>query len=236
MTTALEIIESAMGKINMLAAGETVSAEDAALCLSRLNSLVDAWGLENLMAYTTTETIFTLPANTTSRTIGAAQQIAVARPVRIELGSFTRLSGIDRPLEPTGEVDYNSIALKSSQSGWPSKCHFDGGSPTGNVFFWPPASEAVEVHLITLYALSQFADTATDYTLPTGYKRALEFNLSVEVAPDFRAQVSPYVAGAASNSKRLIKRMNHTVPQLDMPRNMGGARGSPSPADFYGGY
>jgi hypothetical protein len=87
-----------------------------------------------------------------------------------------------------------------------------------------------------LAALSQFADTATDYTLPTGYKRALEFNLAVEVAPDFRAQVSPYVAGAASNSKRLIKRMNHTVPQLDMPRNMGGARGSPSPADFYGGY
>src|SRR5574343_498864 len=103
MTTALQIIESEMGKINMIAAGETLSAEDADLCLSRLNTLVDSWGLENLMCYTTTETVFTLPASTTSRTIGAAQQINVARPVRIELGSFTRISGIDRQLTPASE-------------------------------------------------------------------------------------------------------------------------------------
>ena len=235
MTTALEIIESAMGKINMLAAGETVSAEDADLCLSRLNSLVDAWGLESLMAYTTTETVFTLPANTTSRTIGAAQQINVARPVRIELGSFVRVGSNDYPLDAVGEPDYNGIALKSTQNGWPSKCHFDGGSPTGNVFFWPPASQSVEVHLVTLAPLSQFADTATDYTLPTGYKRALEFNLAIEIAPDFRAQVNPYVAGAAANSKRLIKRMNLSVPQLDMPVSLGRSS-SPSIGDFYGGY
>lgn len=235
MTTALEIIESAMGKINMLAAGETVSAEDADMCLSRLNSLVDSWGIENLMAYTSTETVFTLPANTTSRTIGAAQQINVARPVRIELGSFVRISDNDYPLDAVGEVDYNGIALKSTQSGWPSKCHFDGGSPTGNVYFWPPASQSVEVHLVTLAPLALFADTATDYTMPTGYKRALEFNLATEIAPDFRAQVSTFVVSAAANAKRAIKRMNHKTPQMDMPASLS-QRSSPSPSEFYGGY
>lgn len=235
MTTALQIIESAMGKINMIAAGETLSAEDADLCLSRLNTMVDAWGLENLMCYTTTETTFTLPANTTSRTIGTGQQINVARPVRIELGSFTRISGIDRQLTPASEREYNSISLKSTASGWPVVAHFDGGSPTGNVYFWPPASEAAEVHLVTLAPISQFADLATEYTLPPGYQRALENNLAVEIAPDFRREVSPMVAGAAANSKRQIKRMNHKAPQMDMPQSLS-RRGSPSIGDFYGGY
>ena len=233
MTTALDIIEGAMSEINMLAAGETVSAEDADLCLSRLNSMVDAWGLENLMCYATTETTFTLPASTTSRTIGASQQIDVARPVRIELGSFSRLNSVDSPINPVGRSEYNAVTLKSTVGGRPDYAFFDGGSPTGNVYFWPPCADALEIHLVTLAPLSQFADLATDYTLPPGYKRALEKNLAVEIAPSFRAQASVMTMGAASNSKRQIKRMNHSVPKLDMPLTLGHASGGISVDELY---
>lgn len=232
MATALTIISSAMAKLGILGPGEVVSAEDAELCRLRLNSLVDSWILETLLAYTTTETVFTLPANTASRTIGASQQISVTRPIRIEGQSFVRVSSIDYPLDPITEAEYNDFALKSTSVGFvPEYCFLDGGYPTGNVFFYPVVGAAVEIHLVTMGQLSAFADTTTDYGLPPGYQRALEFNLAIEIAPDFEQAVSPMIIGAAANAKRLVKRANIMVPQLKMDF----VRPTNSLADFYSG-
>jgi hypothetical protein len=196
--------------------GDALSAEDAQLCRTRLNSLVDAWVLETLLAYATIETVFTLPGNTTSRTIGTGQQINVSRPIRIEDQSFVRVSGIDFPLKPITELEYNSIGLKSLSLGVvPSVCFFDGNFPTANVFFYPPTTAATEVHLVTLAKLSSFADLTTDYGLPPGYQRALEFNLAIEIAPDFEQVPTPMIFSMASTTKRLAKRANMMIPQLE---------------------
>lgn len=219
MTTALAFIESAMSKIGMLAAGETVSAEDADVCLARLNSMLDAWENEGLYGYATTDTVFNLPASTTSRTIGPAQQISMTRPVKILEGSFSRVDGIDYPLTSVNEAVYNSVGLKSQISSVaPSICFYDGGTPTGNVYFWPIATAAAEVHLITPTAKTTAAATTTDMVFPPGYDRAIEYCLAIEIAPDFNTPVSPLVAMQAATARRLIKRSNHRVPQLDIPR------------------
>ena len=150
MATALAIIESAMSKIGMLAAGETVSAEDAAVGLLRLNALVDALENEDMFAYTTTDTVFTLAASDVSMTIGPAMEIPMTRPVKILRGSFSRLNGVDYKLTPVSEPEYNEISQKSAYSSVaPAVCFYDGGSPTGILYFWPSPSASVEVHLIT---------------------------------------------------------------------------------------
>lgn len=217
MATALEIIESAMGKLGLIGPGETVAPEDADVCLNRLNALVDSWESDNLFAYTTTDTVFTLPANTTSRTIGSAMQINVARPTRILRGSFVRIDNTDYRLTPVTEAEYNDISLKSTVSSLvPSICFYDGGMPTGNVYFWPTASSAVEVHLITPEDGGAATDLTTSYVMPKGYQRALEYNLAIEIAPDFNQEPTKMLIGAAANSKRALKRTNARVPQLDM--------------------
>jgi hypothetical protein len=215
--TALELIESALSKIQILAAGETVSAEDADVCLKRLNALVESWEGEDLFAYTTQDTTFTLPANTVSRTIGPSQQIDVNRPVKILRGSFSRLNNIDYRLDPITEVEYNQITLKSNSSSVaPSVCFFDGNTPTGTVYFWPPVGTAVEVHLITPEQGGVATDLTTAYLLPPGYQRALELNLALEVAPDFSINPSPFLMGQAANAKRELKKSNSRVPQMDL--------------------
>lgn len=235
MATALALIESAMSKINMLAAGETVSAEDASVGILRLNTLMDAWEGENLFSYATTDTIFTLPASTTSRTIGPSLQINVARPVKICPGSFSRIGGIDYPLDSVTEAEYNAISLKSSiGSVAPSICFYDGGNPTGIVYFWPTASTSAEVHLITPQTGTVALDVTTSFIFPPGYQRMIEYNLAVELAPDFNTMPSPLVSAMAMGTKRKVKRMNARVPQLDLPQLAGG-RGN-SPSDFIGGY
>lgn len=234
MATALVMIESAMSKINMLAAGETVSAEDGAVGLLRLNALMDALENEGFFAYATTDTVFTLPANTTSRTIGPAQQIAMTRPVKLLNGSFSRVGVIDYPLDTITEAEYNLISLKSSVgSVAPAVAFYDGGNPTGNVYFWPTSATSVEVHLITPTASTQASSLTTDFALPPGYQRFIEYALAVELAPDFNTVARPEIVGAMMNAKRLIKRTNARVPQLELDYLSG--RGN-SPSDFYGGY
>ena len=234
MPTALDLIESALGKIGMFGAGETLSAADSAIGVKRQNALTDEWLNDNLIAYTTTDTIATLPASTVSRTIGPSQQINVARPTRILPGSFSRIGDIDYPLTPISEPEYNLISLKSSiGSIAPSVCFYDGGSPTGTVSFWPTASQSVELHLITPNPNSVAVDSTTSFVFPPGYQRAIEFALACELAPDFDAVPSAFVMSAAANAKRKLRRANGYTPQLDMGR-IGGKGNSPS--DFYGGY
>jgi hypothetical protein len=235
MTTALDLIEAAMRKINMLAAGETVSAEDASVGLKCLNSLMTALEIEAMFNRTTTNTSFTLPANTTSRTIGPAQQIAMICPTKILKGSFCRVGGIDYPLTPVSESDYNDISLKSSiGSVAPAVCFFDGGAPTGTVYFWPSASTSVEVHLLSPEPGGVAATTSTTYDFGPGEQRMVEHNLAVDLAPEFNVEASPQVQRIASNSKRMLKRANSRIPNMDMDRITSG-RGN-SPSDFIGGY
>lgn len=232
MATALSLIESAMSKINMLAAGETVSAEDAAVGLLRLNALVDALENEGMFAYTTQDTTFTLAAGDVSMTIGPAQEIDMVRPVKILRGSFSRLSGTDYKLNPVSEPEYNEISEKSAYSSIaPSVCYYDGGTPTGILYFWPSPSAAVEVHLITPESGGQATDITTAYVFPPGYQRYLEYALAIELAPDFNTTPSPMIIGAAYNAKRLLKRTNSRIPQLDFESMYGD-----STSDIVAGY
>jgi hypothetical protein len=215
--TALALIESAMTKLNMLAAGETLSAEDANVGLLRLNALVDALENEGMFAYTTQDTTFTLAAGDVSMTIGPAQEIPMTRPVRILRGSFSRLDGTDYPLKAITEPEYNEISQKSAASSTvPVVCYYDGGTPTGILYFWPSPSTNVEVHLITPESGGQATDLTTVYTFPPGYQRYLEYALALELAPDFNTVPSQMIIGAAANAKRLLKRTNARVPQMDL--------------------
>ena len=234
LVTALQLIEAGLSKIGMLAAGETVSAEDAAIGLLRLNSLIDAMENEDMFGYTTTDTVVTLPANTTSLTIGPAQAIDIVRPTKIINGSFSRLGGIDYPLTSVTEPEYNAISLKSSiGSVAPRVCFYDGGNPTGNVYFWPTSQSSVELHLITPEPGGEATDLTTAYAFPPGYIRYIENALGIEMAPDFNTQPSPFIQAAAANAKRAIRRMNNRVPQMDM--NCDHGKGN-SPSDFISGY
>jgi hypothetical protein len=237
MTTALDLFESAMGKIGVFAAGDTVSAEDSAVCLKRLNSLMTYLESEGVFNYATTRTTATLPANTTSRTIGPAMQFALIRPIKILRGSYSRVGTIDYPLEPVSEQEYNSIYRKTTLGAIaPSVCFYDGGIPTGIVYFWPAPSESAEVHLLTPATADVAVTSATVFNFPPGYQLMMEYNLAVEIAADFNRVPTAMVFSMAKESKRKLKRSNAQIPQMgiDAAIMRGGLGGSPS--DFYSGY
>jgi hypothetical protein len=231
--TALTLIKSAMSKINKLQSGEVPAAEDIVVGIERLNALLGSYESDNLFNYASTETIATLPANTTSRTIGTGLQINVARPVRILKGSFTRVGTIDYDLEPISEAEYNSFSLKSSISSVaPAVCFYDGDTTTASVFFYPVAVTSVELHIITPTPSGTAATENTSFNFPQGYQRMLENNLAIEIAPDFNTVPSQILVAMAASSKRALKNVNRRVPQLDVRYR---ERGNMTAGDFIGG-
>lgn len=230
MTTARTIVSNALQRLGINAAGETPSAEDAALCFELLNTMLDGWATESMFAHAQAWVVFALPANTTTRTIGPGAQVDVARPIRVEEGSFCRFSNIDYPLTPIGAEKYGDIGLKTITGAWPAFVHYQPTVPTGTLNFWPATSGDVTVHLNTQVIVSQFANLDQDYTLPPGVKRAIELSLVEEIAVPFGRSVPARMEKQAASARANVKRVNLRVPQLDMSMHQRTRLG-----DFIGG-
>lgn len=207
MTTALEIIEGAMSKIGRLEAGQSVASEDSTLCLESLNSIVDAWGVQNLTAHA----LVTLEV---SLLAGVSEVTLSPRQVRIE-GGFTRVGSIDYPLRIVSREEFDLIGVKDIDSVAPVWGLYEPEQSAGALFLYPQAQEACTLHLTIQERIDEFADLSTDYSLPQGFKRALTYNLAVEIAPDFKTEASPSVFREAINSLKAIKRARVRVPVLE---------------------
>lgn len=219
MTTARTIITAALQELGVIGAGDTPDGADLNDCLKALNILADAMLTEPNYADAVTMVSAALPAATTTRTIGPSMQFNTARPIRLEQpGCYVTVSGVDYPLEVIDRAEYNAIQLKSTVSAWPIVCHYDSKSPTGTVYFWPVG--ACTVNLMVLEQVSQFATLTTSVTLQPGYERLFKFSLMEEMAGVYGRQLSPLQMRNAAQARRLVKRANFRVPQL----NTGGRR------------
>jgi hypothetical protein len=209
MTTALQIMNRATEITGYKDPAETLSGADAAQFLAVLNSLVDSWNTSRLYVVTTTTVSASVSASPVS--IGAAQTLNTTRPVRIE-GGYVTSGGVDYDLDWITAAEYDAIENKSLSSSIPTHAFYSPGLPIGSIYLWPVPSAAVTLSVRVMTQLSAFADTATDYTLAPGYKRALEYSLAEEIHPN---RITPATARLASGARRAIKRVNHEPLQLE---------------------
>src|SRR5690606_29570497 len=94
--------------------------------------------------------------------------------------------------------------------------YYERAYPVASLFLYPVPTGAYELHLPVWLPLSGFADLQTNYLLPPGYRRALEYSLAEELAPGL-AEVPGYVTKTAAQARRNIKRVNRETPVLDVP-------------------
>lgn len=210
--TALDIIERAYSLLGFKAAGEPLSADDADYGLSALNSMIDSWNTQRLCIVTVEEAVASVSGQTA--TVGPGQTFNVARPVDVEDGAFSRLSGIDYSIEWIDRVTYERLSLKTVSSSFPQYAYYDRNMPIGTVYFYPVPSGAIEVHLPLQVQLSEFASLATDLTLAPGYARALAYSLAEELAPGLKP-LDPQIARTAFIARRAIRRTNVELPLMN---------------------
>jgi len=117
-------------RIESLIVGEIkISACLSADALADLNSMLDGWMNDKLMAYSLQNITVPLVAGTASYTIGASgATVTATAPVSIE-SAFVRKSNLDYPITFIDQDQYNNIVAKTSTSDIPEYLYFNGTSP-----------------------------------------------------------------------------------------------------------
>jgi hypothetical protein len=204
MTTALDIIKSAMRKSGVLTMGENPSSSEAQDALEALNDLLSSWSNDSMIVYARTFDNFTLSSGIPSYTIGSGGTFNTVRPVRI-VSAYVRSGDIDYQLQIMTEENYDSVTFKGNAS-IPAFLAYSNGYPLGQITLYPTPATSDTIYLRTEKPLTEFTSTNTTVDLPPGWKRALIHNLAIELAAEYGQQVAAEVVEIARESKGEIRR------------------------------
>ena len=211
ITTARDLIRSALGKLGVLGIAETPSADDSTVVFEALNLMIDSWSVDNLMHSVVTEANFSLTNGTGSYSIGLNQTLDTTKPLDV-LGGYTRSNKIDYTLDVVDKRNYNAEADKTI-SGIPTKVYYDKdetqqANRSGTLYFHPVPDSNSTLYLTIVQPFTEFSSLDSDITFPVGYKKALVENLAVAVAPEFGASVSKELAYNAEKSLSSLININ----------------------------
>lgn len=228
MSTAFDEIKGALRLIGQLAEGEDPSPATAQDALGAFNSMLDSWSIERLSVFGTQDQVFSWPATQATRSLGPApsNDFIGQRPVQLSPSSYFKdpSTGISYELGFVNQEQYNGIALKTATSTFPQVMFVNTLSNSIEMTIYPVPTRVLEFHLVSVIALTQIDALNDQLIVPPGYRRALKFNLALEIASEFGVEARPTVKRIAAISKRSLKRINSPDDMLKMPGNLAGGR------------
>lgn len=220
--TGYDFVRRALLLIGAIGAGETLDPDDAQDGLDALNDLVDSWRLDTLWATTITRATKVLAASTATYTIGSGGAINIERPDWIDAaGLILVTSGVPQteiPIEVFTDQRWQGIPSKDLTAAVVSGLHYrhDYTAGLGTIELWPVPS--VGTSTLVLYVpdvpITAFADGITAYTFAPGVKRAIRYNLAIELAPEHGRSVTSEIATIAERSLSAVKRRNQRPIEL----------------------
>jgi hypothetical protein len=237
MTTARDIITDALSNLGIIAIDEVPTAAETSRAFRVLNQMIESWSLDSLYVYSTIQTVFNYVAGQKEYTLGTGGNFNIDRPVEI-VAAYNRINGIDYPIQvTTNTFEYAMISAKELQSAMPFVLYDDGNFPLKTLSFYPvPIGTAYQPVLWTSGKIDSVDTLDSIITLPPGYKRAIEFNLSVELCPAFEKVATADLLRVANEAKIALYRINTSINQLSIPSSLPGMnKRAYSLAAFYAG-
>lgn len=233
--TYRDLIERALQDIQVIAGGDTASADDAQLGLDRLNDWIDSLALEGLTIPALVRQTWTLVSGTASYAVGSASTVAIDRPTGPQ--AISNIGYIDTTITPNLEIlfdrcltdaEYQAIPQKTFQAANPTGWYYDpttGTTGTLKPFPIPNVSTLLGV----IYAPGTLGEVLLSDTvsLPRGYRRFFRSNLTVELASAFEKPVPPAIQMIAEESKARVKAANVRMSDLGFDAGLPGLSGGP---------
>lgn len=212
MATALNLIQGAMGLLQVLNPG-ALTASEAQDGLDSLNEMLASWANDPLNIYKVTNENFVSTGNQVI-TMGPGGDWDTDRPIKIQAVTARIATNLDRPVEILNYSDYLTIRIKNLATNYPNYIYPDGGYPLQNLYVYPVPSSGMTFTVWSIKPLAEFASIEDAVSLPPGYIRAIKYNLATTMAPMFQVAAGPDVQRIATTSLKQIQRTNTRVPTM----------------------
>lgn len=206
--TAGILVRRAMRLLGVIATGETPTADEMNDGLGSINDLLQNLSLQNLAVFGSSVETFATIAGQAIYTIGPGGVWNTNRPVRIAGDGICTFNGVDFPVSPMGQGEYDAIGLKTQQQPIVEKYLYVNDYPLGIITLWPVPSGIVNIGLNTDRILTQVDSISTPMIFPPGYLLMFRYALAILLAPDYGVQITPEISGPASKALADIKRAN----------------------------
>lgn len=228
MTTARQLIKSALRKIGAITKNENPTADEAVDGLQALNGILSSWSNDSTKIYARAIESFVLTSGDGEYTIGAGADFNTTRPVSI-VSAYVRSGDVDYTLEKVTDSDFADIGFKSVQ-GIPRYINYDYNYATGKIKLYPVPGSGYTLYLISEKELSTIASLDTDIAFPPGWERALIYNLALDLSPEYGQPVTQEIYSIASEAKTAITTAILRNKTMDVPRGLNTSR------NIYNGY
>ena len=200
MSTVRDLIHDALKKIHVVGIGENLTADQEQSAFRSLNDLLASWSVEGGLVYQQTQETFNLVGNQQVYTIGSGQDFNTVSPFSIE-ALYTTLGTTDYPASPYGQEDWASISSKTTSTGIPEVYYYDNNFDVSRIYFYPIPTGVSTVTMFSRKPIVEFNSINDTVNLPSGYRRALIYNLALELAPEYEREALPTVVKIANKSK-----------------------------------
>lgn len=200
-------IDRALRLLGATGAGETPTDDERSDALISLNGMLDAWRNDRLMAYAMQDETLTLSASDGSYTIGPSGDLVTTRPVEIAEAYIVQ-GNITYPVMMVDEASWAGIVDKTQESDWPTHALYRPAMPNGTLLVYPEPNATRTMKLVTRVVAGPFAAVTTTVTLPPGWEAAIDFNLAIELAPEYEIEPSAAVVKRAKETLGGIKLAN----------------------------
>jgi hypothetical protein len=238
-TTMRRICSDALTELNVLGAGETMSAEQADLALGKLQRLFNNWNAERRAVYAAAFLEFTLTPSLLPHTIGptGATFSATIRPVSID-GAYLILNtsspAVNLPITVRDVAWWREQTVPDLTSSVPTDLYYEPTFPNGSLYFWPVPTVAYGVGLQARVLLDDTITLDQSFNLPPGYQDATTLTLAEMLVTTFGRDMPPLLPKEARDSRARVFANNDQTPRLmTADYGMQGASGNPRPTWNY---
>ena len=214
MATVIDIINLALKDIGVAGEGMTASADTINDSFATLKQMLAVWQTENMYVYAQKEISFPV-TGAQSYAVGLGSAVNIVRPKQI-IGGFLRVAGQDQPIDVlTSFLDYERIRQKG-EVGQACAIYYLPAFPIATLYVYP-APSAGTLHLVVNTELPAYATIASDLALPDEYAGAIRYSLAEMLATSFQAPIRPDVTRLAARLRKMVKRNNIAIPNMQFP-------------------
>ena len=228
MATALTLIRKAMQKAGVLTKAETPAPDEASDALDTLNDMLASWSNDSLTVYARVTEEFTLSSGVASYTMGVGGDFNTVRPIKI-IEAHTRLATTDYPMSLVSDTIFQGISYKNTGS-TPTYLNFTNQYPLATLNLYPIPPGGYSIFITSEKELDEYALNDV-VSLPPGWRRAIIYNLAVELQGEYGQAPNPLLVKTADDAKGEIAKPIMRAKSMDST-----ALGSLGIFNIYRGY